>query len=155
MIDPDQLRDLIIIPSLRECGLHSPSAVNLILGTCAVESDMGSYIAQINGPALSPWMIEPETHLDIYLNFLTYNYVIRRRILNYCGYTEMPANKALTSNLSYACLMSRLVYYRQAEKLPESDDINGLALYWKKYYNTENGKGTVEDFIDKYNKYLK
>ena len=40
------------------------------------------------------------------------------------------------------------------EKLPNSYDIEGLAKYWKKYYNTEGGKGTVEKFIEKYEKYV-
>ena len=32
---------------------------------------------------------------------------------------------------------------------PIPTDVRGQAEYWKKYYNTEKGKGTVEDFISR------
>lgn len=153
MIDAQQLRKYIVRPSLKECGLYSQSAENLLMGTIAVESDMGSFIVQKNGPALSPWMVEPDTHKDIYLNFLSYNSKIREIILETCHYQVMPPHSVLIENLSYACLIARLVYYRDEEPLPDCDDIEGLAQYWKRVYNTKYGKGKVEDFIKKYNKY--
>lgn len=43
-----QLKDFVIIPVLDYLRLNSPSAINLLLGTCAAESDMGHYLRQIN-----------------------------------------------------------------------------------------------------------
>ena len=154
MIDAQQLREYIVRPALRKCGLYSLSAENLLMGTCAVESDMASFIVQQSGPALSPWQIEPNTHKDIYLNFLSYNSIIRENILAASHYAARPPDEALIANLTYSCLIARLVYYRDKDPLPAEDDILGLAHYWKRVYNTEDGMGTVKDFVEKYNKYV-
>ena len=45
------------------------------------------------------------------------------------------------------------VYYRTPDPLP-INDIPGMARMWKDYYNTHLGKGTVEEFITNYNKYI-
>jgi hypothetical protein len=46
--------------------------------------------------------------------------------------------------------MARLVYLRAPSPLPQDDDIEALAAYWKKYYNTDLGAGKVQDFIKHY-----
>jgi hypothetical protein len=43
--------------------------------------------------------------------------------------------------------MCRLHYRRVPEPLPDAEDINGLAAYWKKYYNTKAGRGSESEFI--------
>ena len=52
MIDADHLRREIVAPALRHIGMWSEAAENLLLGTAAVESRMGTYLRQIGGPAL-------------------------------------------------------------------------------------------------------
>ena len=50
--------------------------------------------------------------------------------------------------------MCRVHYYRVSEALPEENDIEGMARYWKKYYNTPLGAGTEEEFIHNYKEYM-
>ena len=154
MIDPEQLRLEIVRPALLKTSLHSNSAENIIMGTAAMESDMGRYLRQINGPAYSLWMIEPPTHRDIYLNFLSYRSQLRESILTACYYVAKPPDEALIHNLQYACLICRIKYLRSESPLPAEDDIEGMAQYWKTVYNTNAGAGEVSDFIAKYKKYL-
>ncbi len=60
------------------------------------------------------------------------------------------------SDLSLQILMARMVYYFKTKKpIPNHKDIQGLAEYWKKYYNSVFGAGTVEGAIEKYKKYVK
>ena len=47
---------------LKEFGMYSESATNLLLGTAAQESRFGTYIKQINGPACGVFQIEPLTY---------------------------------------------------------------------------------------------
>ena len=42
-------------------------------------------------------------------------------------------------------LFTRLKYKKVPEEIPMS--LEGRAKYWKKYYNTVAGKGTVEHYI--------
>ena len=46
--------------------------------------------------------------------------------------------------------MARIKYWRVPKKLPVENDIEGMAKYWKDYYNTSLGKGTPEKFIKAY-----
>ena len=53
----------------------------------------------------------------------------------------------LITDLRYATIIARLIYYRHAEPLPNVDDIAAQAAYWKKYYNTEDGDGAVDGYV--------
>jgi len=152
-IDTNQVREYIIKPVLKDFDLYSRSATNLLLGTMAQESKMGTYIHQIGGPALGVYQMEPSTNLDIHGNFLAYNQEINTRLKELC-IPSLDIHQNLMYNLGYATIMTRLHYYRVAEALPDADDIEGLALYWKKYYNTEIGKGTTKEFIRNYERYV-
>lgn len=60
----------------------------------------------------------------------------------------------LLKNDKIAIAMCRLHYTIKKENLKEST-IKYLANYWKEHYNTIEGKGKAQDFIDKFNKYSK
>lgn len=147
------LKEYIIIPTLDYMGLNSASAVNLLLGTAAQESHLGKYLHQINGPALGIYQMEPDTHKDIHNNFLVYKSDLNKKILN-LSFPAFSMKKNLIGNLYYATAMARIHYYRVPEKLPKADDIEGLANYWKRYYNTTIGKGTIKEFIKNFEKYV-
>lgn len=152
MINVEQLRTCIIRPTLTKLGLWSQAAENLLLGTAAVESNLGTYIHQVRGPALGIYQMEPVTHDDIHTRFLSKDSrkELQRRIL---AMTALQgSSEELVGNLYYATAMTRIFYLRFPEPLPAYDDIEGMAKYWKKYYNTYLGAGTEQHFIDAYNR---
>ena len=53
----------------------------------------------------------------------------------------------LETNLAAQIAMCRLHYRRIPKALPSS--LKGQAAYWKKYYNSSAGRGTVEDFLER------
>lgn len=150
-INAQQLRDYVIRPTLDQFNFWSPNAEKLLLGTCAQESAMGTYIHQITGPACGIFQMEPATHDDIVTNFLPANPQIKKQILDKWGSID---SRNLIINLAYAALFCRILYWRVHTALPDATDIRGLANYWKQYYNTPKGKGTPEQFIANYNKYV-
>ena len=157
MIKTNDLKTRVIEPILRDAHLHSESAVNLILGTAAQESHMGTYFMQGGGgPAVGIFQMEPATHDDIWGNFLKYkpsteNYMVVLGAL--CSPYKHRA-EIMFWNLRYAALMCRMHYYRKKEPLPEADDIRALGEYWKKHYNTVKGKGTVDEFVENYKRFV-
>jgi hypothetical protein len=154
MIYKKQLKELIE-KTLTAIGLHSDSAVNLLLGTCAQESGFGKYLRQLKGgPALGIFQMEPNTFNDHVENYLKYKPELENKIKKFCGITHMKP-MYLEWNIAFAICMSRIHYLRVRKGLPEPNDIEELAGYWKKYYNTYLGAGTVEEFIKNYNKYVK
>lgn len=56
----------------------------------------------------------------------------------------------MTWNLRFATAMARIHYWRVPEPLPDADDIDGLARYWKQHYNAPLGHGTAEQFAENY-----
>lgn len=155
MIEPYQLHDEVVKPVLSLLGrkFSQPAARTLIMGTIAHESFCGRCITQKGGPALGIIQMEPVTHNDIWDNFLRYKPKLALR-LNSLFDIEEPNAQRLIYDLRYNVMMCRLHYYRKKEKLPEVDDIQGIARYWKTHYNTEKGKGTTDKFIADFNHYV-
>lgn len=152
-INKKQLSDLIkrVLSSAR---VYSPAALELLVMTAAQESHGGEYLKQLgSGPALGIFQMEPNSHNDIWVNYLGYRENVGELILDVAGMGHGPDVKALEYNLAYATLMARMQYRRQREPLPASTDIPGLAEYWKRHYNTYLGAGTVEEAIHNYECY--
>ena len=146
-----QLRDLIE-RTLFKIGLKSDSAVILLMGTAAQESNLGEYIRQVgNGPALGVFQMEPETFKDIVTNYLQYRPELAKNIMAASGINAFRS-EYLEYNLVLAICMCRVHYLRVPEAIP--GDLNGWANYWKKYYNTPKGKGTVGEFVENYKRYV-
>lgn len=148
-IKKEQVRELIE-SVLFELGLNTPEAIELLMLTSAQESHLGTYIRQLGtGPALGIFQMEPNTEADIWNNYLRYKKELRGKVLEF----KSQRHDDLYWNLGYQVCMCRVHYLRQPGALPNATDINGLAAYWKKYYNTYLGKGTVAEAIHNYYKY--
>jgi hypothetical protein len=144
-INAKQLRELIIRPTLKDMGMWSESAENLLMGTAAQESHLGSQIKQLGGgPALGIYQCEPATHEDV-----------AKWAKGKATFEELSFDhNRLIYDLRYATFICRLHYYRAPKALPEADDIEGLASYWKRFYNSSLGKGKPEEFVRNYKKYV-
>ena len=155
-----QFNLFVLQPTLSDLGMDGIAATRLMLGTLAHESK-GESLDQITGPndtTLGPaygfFQIEPATHDDLYKNFLIYRSDLMAKILDYRARNPTPYVQ-LATNLVYTTAIARLIYYRQPNALPDADDIQGLAKYWKDHYNTASGKGTEAAWLyDYYNKAL-
>lgn len=129
---------------LRTAGLHSASAVELLLGTCAKESDFGKSRRQIGGgPALGVMQMEPAT-----FGWLQGRYS--------SSLPELIGRNAedLVWDDRLSVIMARLRYLVVPSPLPPANDVEGMARYWKQHYNTPTGRGTVEEFIANYNMFV-
>lgn len=133
------LKTYVVTPALAALGAHfnSPAAINLLTGTALVESEC-VYLHQTGtGPALGLWQMEPATHDDCWTNFLAYQSALKQSLQ-----TIMSPGVQLTqliTNLTYACCMARIKYYRSPLALPSEKDAVGLAGYHKAIYNSALG----------------
>ena len=146
----NQIRELIT-KALELLGLLSDAAVELELGTWAVESNGGQYTHQLGGgPAHGMWQTEKPTFMDVVARCGKAHYQVLKDALD--GNDPEDSFDALDSNHVFACMISRLKYFLSPGAIPEM--LEGQAAYWKKYYNTSLGKGTVEEYIKKYNQFV-
>lgn len=153
MIDPRQLRAFVIDPVLNRIGLYSLAASDLVLGTIAQESACGQYIKQIGGgPALGICQMEPATHDDIWKNFLRYKDDLRDAVARESACGIGGDARELVGNLNYAVAMCRVHYARKPGLIPA--DRLGQARYWKQWYNTEKGAGSVDEYMRNWARYV-
>lgn len=149
--DKSQFRD-IVRTILHEIQLHSPEAEDIVVETCAQESQFGTYLKQLGGgPARGPYQMEQETEEDIWKNLLRYHSGMRDRLRTISG-VIIPSPWQMAVNLAYSTAMCRYKYVMFPVKI--EGDINNLAMIYKKYYNTPLGKATEKEFIANYERYV-
>ena len=142
------LGELATLPSYPT--INRKEAVELLLGTAAQESHLGKYRKQIGGgPALGIYQMEPATFDDIVKNYLSSKPVLKEKIIEVSGVTELNS-KDLVNNDRLSTCMARVHYLRVKEGIPSS--LDGQARYYKKYYNTYLGAATEQEYISNYKK---
>lgn len=156
MINVQQLRELIIKPTLQDLQMYSEDAEELMVFTCAVESGGGTYLKQINGPALGIYQMEPETYYDIRLHYLPHKQQLSVILYTQFGLATYPHSEEarLVYDLRFATAMARIHYLRVSEPLPNKQDTLGVWEYYKTYYNTSSGSAQVDQTIQKYRSYI-
>lgn len=131
----------------------------LLMLTSATESGLGHWIKQTKGPARGIFQIEPHTEYLTWLWTIKNNHKLFNALKCYSS-CELFGGYDLEANIPYQIVLARANYYSWPESLPEiNNPINGndiikLAMYWKKYWNTDKGKGTIEKAVADYKKYV-
>lgn len=146
--DPKQFRQIIKATLLEfDKKLHSASAVELLMLTAAQESKLGTFLYQDDGDpeieqhlAAGIFQIEPTTYYDI----------IERVVLPRCPSFPILKFVDLITDIKLSIVVARCKYWPIPEALPNANDIEGLARYYKRYYNTRKGKAKVQDAINNY-----
>lgn len=156
-----QLRTYVVQPALKAIGLWNPVAENLVYGTGSQESGRWTWIDQTTpgpGPAYGPWQMEEETFNTHMLKLKAY------ALHEDSKYKDLLAKvnslrigdhslgiQELHGNWFFAAAMCRIHYLLRSPALPDDpENIEELARFWKQYYNTSHGKGTVAEFIGNY-----
>ena len=137
------IRELIVRPTLDALQMGGVAAENLVLGTGLVESGF-RHLRQIHGPALGFYQCEPATYRDILRYLDRRPYMMARLRLLIAG-DGLPEVSQLVWNLKFATAICRLHYWRKPAAIP--NDLAGQARYWKRHYNTPLGRGTVEKYL--------
>ena len=133
----------IIHKVLTDLNMHSEEACDLVYRTGMAESGYRA-LAQMGGPAISYWQVEPDTINDVIKNYLYYRQPLMDKLVK-MGLDESDPNWSVMTNIAVAIAMCRLKYRRDSEPIPKN--LKQQAQYWKRVYNSELGKGTIEHFI--------
>jgi len=155
MFKAKQLRELIIKPALLDLVLYSQAAEELLMFTCAVESDGGTYLKQLIGPALGIYQMEPDTHNDLWQNFIKKQQSIMTILINSFDCIRMQSEDRLIYDLRYATAMTRLFYLRIPSELPAYNDIEGIWNYYKQHYNTAAGAADKTRCLNTYLSFIR
>lgn len=133
---------------------YAEAVARLLMGTCATESllryrrQIGFSLVRLDG-AWGLWQTEQGAVVD------SVRYLRRRgdvlanaaQFVDLKGVFDMGTRDLLLRIMEddrFACLFARLHYLRVASPVPL--DLRGQAEYWKRYYNTRLGAGTVAKY---------
>jgi hypothetical protein len=130
------------LAALASAGIRvTRTAADLLMATAAVESRLGSYLHQVDGPALGMFQVEPATLDDLWSNLMPAELAAVVAIMS-----PQPIAEQIAGNLVLAAAMARLFYWHVPVPLPP-DTLAGLWAYYKTYWNTPAGKTTEAEFV--------
>lgn len=145
------MRDYVVRPAQQRVDMWSIAREQIVIGTGLVESGF-KCLDQTTpgpGPAYGFWQMEEPTHVDLWVNYINFqSSALRSVLLEMAGVKfAPPLITTLHWNLMYAAAMCSVHYKRVPKKLPVAGDFEAMAAYWKQWYNTPAGKGTIEKAI--------
>jgi len=154
-MDIHQLRHIQVKPVLKEIedlvGIkHTKEAEDLVLETICQESLKGHYIKQ---EAFEPFSDNRGGFSRVQIELRSAKWIMK--YIKRKGFSELidkfyNPKWSLQENLlwqdAFPIMLCRLYYYSKRGAIPK--DLRGRAEYWKKYYNTKFGAGTVEKYIE-------
>ncbi len=142
---------LMVREALQAVGLWHVAIENLLVGTALQESNL-YYLKQVGGPALGFYQIEPATYA--WIKEKIKEHILCRNIIAKCNLACIPEDPDILGwHLRFAIIVARFRYLVIPDPLPLADDLEGLARYWKRFYNTANGDGTARQFMENYMKH--
>ncbi len=153
MINNNQFRTLIVQPTLKKMDLYSIDCENLLVMVMAHESGGGNYIQQVDGPAFGIMQMEGGTFNDIWRRYLLGKHDLEMRLMSSCNLKHIPEPQEMDGNLYLAIAMARVFFLRVYTPIPSELDL--LAQYAKRYWNTEAGKATSMDYLSAYLRFIK
>ena len=158
-MNAQQFLNHVIDPTLTmmsELGnYNTKSARMLLLATVAIESDMGLYNQQINGPAVSAFQLEPDTieqtaaWWDMWPEMTG---IVRQISMIY----KMDAPNLVLEcevNQRLACLIARGKYAMDLRSLPAHNDKEELFNYYKRVFNSANGASNYQKWCKAWDKH--
>ena len=131
---------------LKKINMDSEEARALIFATGKAESGY-RVIEQMGGPAVGFFQVEPDTIQDVWDNYVFYRPEIKTDLYA-LGFDDGDMAVSVMSSIALQVAFARLQYRRVPVALPGLHGLGDQAKYWKKYYNTELGRGTVEHFLE-------
>lgn len=123
-----------------------------VVWTAAHESGGYKYRRQVGGPARGLCQQEPARVDELHADYLDYHADLEKGLTALAieeNVANLPEGDALEKSDTYAAAICILQYIRHAANVapPAPADVDGLAAYWKRFYNTAEGAGTVAEFV--------
>ena len=157
MLKRAKIIELIHTTLLAFTGHAYPNEMMLMVGTVAAESGFVTRYQIGGGPARGIFQIEPATSRDNYENYLRFAKQKQRyrKLMQICfdlGSAPffVPSDEniehLLTVNDTFSTIHARIKYLRDPHAIPQK--LKPIAEYYTRVFNTAEGKGTVEKFLE-------
>lgn len=138
----------VIQPTLRQLGVQSSVAEQLLLATANYQSGLGQQLQQNQGIGL--YGISAELHTEVWDRYLALNCDLASQIRGMASQHEFPKapHSELLTNLSYATAIAWMIYRYRDVKIPDTSDPATLAKCWQKgFLNRPSSEQEAARFI--------
>ncbi len=151
----DELRVLVIRPTLKQLRAWSPGMEALLLGTAAQESELGFHLKQGRRHGMGIFQILPSTHRQIWDKYLINFPPLASKVRGLASQRDFlqHPHAELATNLRYATAIAWLVYRAAGVEKVESGDLPRMAKLWKKHFH-HGPSAKLRDFVDSYCKLI-
>ncbi len=161
----NDLRELVIRPTLQALNEWSSTAENLLLGTAAKESHLGFRMRSDRDNGLGIYCISPQTHVQVWDKYLVTDPELASRVRGLASQQQFlkTPHSELVINLSYATGIAWMIYKRHQLTFVDNSSVNELARCWLHYYCARDeqcvqkmhGEETqLENFIARYSELI-
>lgn len=154
----NDLRELIIRPTLVLLDEWSHTAENLLIGTAAQESHLGFRMHAENDNGIGLFRISAQTHTQVWDEFLVTDPELASRLRGIASQQQFlkSPHSELIVNLSYATGIAWMIYKRHKLMLSDNLNIHELANCWLHHYCsrddqadqiTDSNEAKIEQFV--------
>jgi len=132
----DELRQLVIRPTLKHLRAWTPEMENLLLGTAAQESQLGFHLKQGRRHGLGIYQIQPHTHREIWDQYLIDHPALASKVRGLASQRDFldHPHSELATNLRYATAIAWLVY-RAAGVRKVDAAVGDMARVWHQHFH--------------------
>ncbi|WP_250464568.1 hypothetical protein [Microbulbifer litoralis] len=133
----DELRQLVIRPTLKHLRNWSPGMENLLLGTAAQESQLGFHLKQGRRHGLGIYQIQPHTHREIWDEYLIDHSALASKVRGLASQRDFldHPHSELATNLRYATAIAWLIYRAAHVYKVDEGDIAAMARLWHQHFH--------------------
>mgnify|MGYP000415733412 CR=1 FL=1 len=152
----DELRTLVVRPTLKQLRAWSPGMEALLLGTAAQESELGFHLKLGRRHGMGIFQIQPTTHRQIWDEYLINFPALASKVRGLASQRDFlqHPHAELATNLRYATAIAWLVYRAAGVDKVESEDLPKMAKLWKKHFH-HGPSASLRDFVDSYCRLIK
>ncbi|MFV8783261.1 hypothetical protein ACNKU7_12640 [Microbulbifer sp. SA54] len=152
----DELRLLVVRPTLKQLRAWSPGMEALLLGTAAQESELGFHLKLGRRHGMGIFQIQPNTHRQIWDEYLINFPALASKVRGLASQRDFlqHPHAELATNLRYATAIAWLIYRSAGVENIEREDLPRMAKLWKKYFH-HGPSASLRDFVDSYCRLIK
>ncbi|HVL00035.1 MAG TPA: hypothetical protein VM553_09485 [Dongiaceae bacterium] len=133
-ISSNEFLQYVIQPTLRQLGVQSNSAEQLLLATAHHQSGLGKHLQFNNG--IGVYGITERQHIDVWDHYLALDADLASQVRGMASQHEFPKapHLELATNLSYATAIAWMIYRSRKFYLPESFTAQDLSKCWRECF---------------------
>ncbi len=152
----DELRLLVVRPTLKQLRAWSPGMEALLLGTAAQESELGFHLKTGHRHGMGIFQILPSTHRQIWDKYLINFPALASKVRGLASQRDFlqHPHAELATNLRYATAIAWLIYRAAGVETVESENLPKMARLWKKHFH-HGPSARLRDFVESYSALIK